>query len=367
MPNAFDRNVYCLLGTPFDAVSMDDTVRGIQAAAVRREPFLLATPNVNIVLDCLADDAHRNVVTQSDLIVVDGMPLVWIARLLGLPLRERVAGSTLIEALRSSQGKRLSVFFFGGPDGVADLACKRLASEAGGLTCAGFESPGFGSVEEMSTERMIERINTSGADFLVVALGAKKGHAWIDRNRARLKVPIVSHLGAVVNFVAGTVRRAPSWMQRMGLEWLWRIKEEPVLWRRYLREGLLLLSLFMTRVFPHFLYLLRNTVNPKELPAASIDTREESDLVIVRPRGEWCQANLEPMRACFSRAALAGKDVTLDMSGVTYVDSAMVGLVVLLQSHQRQQGKRLLITSVPRPVRRVIRFCCAEFLYQGVV
>lgn len=84
----------------------------------------------------------------------------------------------------------------------------------------------------MSNAETIERINASGADFLVVSLGARKGQAWIMQNRQHLSVLLISHLDAMVNFVAGTVSRAQQWMQRFGLEWLWRIKEEPVLWRR---------------------------------------------------------------------------------------------------------------------------------------
>ena len=130
------------------------------------------------------------------------------------------------------------MYSFGGPDGVAEAAWRQLRFESKGLTCVGYESPGFGSIDEMSTEGIIQRINTSKADVLVVSLGARKGQAWIERNRRRLDVPVISHLGAVLHFVAGTVKRAPAWMQRIGLEWLWRIRQEPRLWRRYLLDGL---------------------------------------------------------------------------------------------------------------------------------
>jgi len=91
---------------------------------------------------------------------------------------------------------------------------------------------------------VLQAINASQADFLVVALGAKKGQAWILHNLEHLQVPVVSHLGAVVNFVAGTVQRAPAAWQRAGLEWLWRIKEEPALFGRYWNDGLALFGLW---------------------------------------------------------------------------------------------------------------------------
>src|SRR5690606_13363441 len=117
----------------------------------------------------------------------DGMPLVWIARLLGLPIRERVAGSTLFEALRHGEARRtsaglLSVYFFGGPDGVAERADEKLNASTSWLRCVGYRSPGFASIEEMSDAETIDAINASNADFIVVALGAKKGQTWIERN-----------------------------------------------------------------------------------------------------------------------------------------------------------------------------------------
>lgn len=358
----FERNVYCLLGLPFDAVDMAGAVFRIRDAARRRQPCILSTPNLNFLVACLTDEAFRNSVIRSDLSIADGMPIVWVARLLDIPIRDRVAGSGVFETLRHDRTARLSVYFFGGPDGVAEAACQRLAFEDKGLTCAGYESPGFGSVEEMSTEEIVQRINASRADFLVVSLGARKGQAWIEHNRRRLTVPVVSHLGAVLNFLAGTVKRAPQWMQNIGLEWLWRTKEEPMLWRRYFRDGLVLLFLLVTRVLPYAWYLQRHKADADQTANATIETKEERRDYIVHLRGAWTERNVAPLRECFSKAVLAGKDVSLEMGGVTYVDSAFVGLVILLHGHQTRHCRRLRIVSPQEPVRRVIKYCCAEFL-----
>ena len=361
----FHRHVYCVLGLPFDAVDMAGAIQHVQEAAAQRIPCFMSTPNLNFLIGCLTDGRFRDSVIHSDLSIADGMPLVWIARLLDIPIRERVAGSTLFDLLRGGSGKQLSVFFFGGPDGVAEAACRRLRLEDKGLTCVGYESPGFGSIEEMSSDGIVQRINASKADFLVVALGAKKGQAWIEHNRARIAVPVISHLGAVLNFVAGIVNRAPAWMHNIGLEWLWRIKEEPPLWRRYFGDGLVLLILLVTRVFPYAWYLRRHKPNADELEMATAETKAEGQHYVVHLRGAWTQRNIAPLRDCFSKAALTGKDVRLKMGGVTYVDSAFVGLVILLQGHQKQQGRQLLIVSPQKQVRRVIRYCCAEYLCLG--
>jgi N-acetylglucosaminyldiphosphoundecaprenol N-acetyl-beta-D-mannosaminyltransferase len=288
------------------------------------------------------------------------MPLVWLARLIGIPMRERVAGASLFEALRRGGAAPLRVYFFGGPDGVAEAAGRRLEREAKGLACAGYESPGFGSVEDMSSEQTIRRINASNADLLIVALGARKGQAWIERNRSRLKVPVISHLGAVLHFAAGTVSRAPVWMQKAGLEWLWRIKEEPALWRRYFHDAFALAKLLVVRVLPYVWYLRTHQRNsPAE---ARMETGEDEHAYAIVLQGAWTRANIAVLRWCFSQAAQAGKDVRLDMTAVSHIDSAFVGLVMLLQGYQQQQAKRFTIVSMPRRVQRVMEYCCAEFL-----
>lgn len=356
----FNRDVHCLLGLPFDAVTLDEAVDQVRRAVSDRQRCFVSTPNLSFLIGCLSDSQFRDSVINSDLSVADGMPLVWMARLLNIPIQERVAGSAVFEMLRGDSSGRISVYFFGGQDGVSERACKTVNQDAG-MNCVGYDCPGFGSIDDMSSEHTVDRINASGADFLVVALGAKKGQAWIVRNMARITVPVISHLGAVVNFVAGTVSRAPIWMQRCGLEWLWRIKEEPSLWRRYFRDGLALLILLATRVVPYAWYLQRHKADADQLATASAEMKEEESC-IVRLRGAWTQRNIAPLRDCFSRAVLTGKDVRLEMDEVTYVDSAFVGLVMLLQGHQAQYCRQLLLVSPQQPVRRVIKYCCAEHL-----
>jgi N-acetylglucosaminyldiphosphoundecaprenol N-acetyl-beta-D-mannosaminyltransferase len=212
------------------------------------------------------DEAFRDSVIHSDLSLADGMPIIWMAKLLNLPIHERVAGASLFDALRYqplNAGERpLRIYFFGGPDGVAQRAHEAINQDSGSMECCGYMSPGFGSIEEMSTLEILHQINATEADFVVVSLGAKKGQAWIERNRTLLNAPVISHLGAVVNFVAGTVQRAPIWVQRIGAEWVWRIKEEPHLTKRYLKDGLYLVYLLLKHLYmlPKQRFNMKNTI-----------------------------------------------------------------------------------------------------------
>ena len=358
----FRRDVYCLLGLPFDAVDMNGAVRRVRDAAAQRTSCFISTPNVNFLIGCRTDSRFRDSVINSDLSIADGMPLVWIARLLGIPIRERVAGSCLFDRLKAESSSRLSVYFFGGKEGVAEAASRLLNATPSGLACAGFESPGFGPVEEMSSDESIRKINASGADFLMISMGAKKAQSWIEHNRARIVIPVISNLGATLNFAAGKVNRAPTWMQNNGLEWLWRVKEERALWHRYFWDSLALFALVATRVLPYAWYLLWHKPGANQLASAGLDTREDGQNYIVRLKGAWTRHNIGPLRDCFLEAVRTGKDLKLEMSGVTYVDSAFVGLVMLFQGHQAQRGRRLLIASPSKPVLQVLEFCCAEYL-----
>jgi len=306
----------------------------------------------------------RNSVINSDLSIADGMPLIWLARLLRLPIRERVAGSDVFQALRQSAGPPLSVYFFGGAPGVAAEACRNLNSGSSGLLCVGYYCPGFGPIAEMSGDETIANINSSAADFLMVSLSARKGQAWIEQNRDRLNTPVISHLGAVVNIVAGTVQRAPRWMQKVGLEWFWRIMQEPMLWRRYYDDAVALIKLLFRRTLPYMYLLRRGQIAARMMPAG-LDISENEQRYVIRLRGALTSHNLAPVRECFGRAADSGRDVALDMSDVSYVDSSFLGLAILLHGHQLKNGRRMLLLSVPAHVDRIIRYACAEYLLKS--
>ena len=109
------------------------------------------------------------------------------------------------------------MFLFGGAEGAAAAACNKLNSESSGVTCVGSFYPGFTTVAEMSDAAIIDRVNASNADFLVTALGAKKGQAWLLQNHDRIQIPVRAHFGATINFQAGTIKRAPARMQRVGV------------------------------------------------------------------------------------------------------------------------------------------------------
>lgn len=361
----FTRRVYCVLGLPFDALDMAQTVQLLVSRAADGERCFISTPNLNFLITSLQDPVFRDSVMRSSLSLADGMPVVWLARLLGLPFTTRVAGATVFEKLRAQQELPFNVFFFGGPDGVAQQASDVLNASAGdsGMRCVGAYSPGFGTLADMSTPEIIDQINASDADFLVVALGAKRGQAWIEHNLAALDTPLVSHLGAVVNFVAGTVSRAPSGVGRFGLEWLWRIKEEPALWRRYWHDGMALLRLVTTSALPAALDARR----VRAAKAAPVLNEEDDGLAyVLTVDGAWHDAALGPLREALARATARRRQVRLMLQANCSLDSAALGLLLLLYGHQSKIGAALTVQAESAAMRRTMRLQNVAFLLQGL-
>jgi len=361
----FQRPVYCLLGLPFDAISMPEAIRRIRAATESRSPCFLSTPNLNFLVGSRRDPEFRNSVLHSDLSVADGMPLVWLARLLDVPIPERVAGADLFEELRQAAGGETKIFFFGGPHGTAQAASERVNSAGGGVRCVGHLWPGTGSIDEMSGPETIRTINLSGADFVVVALGARKGQSWIEQNRVHLEAPVVAHLGAVVNIAAGTVARAPGFLRRIGFEWLWRIKEEPLLWRRYVGDGAYFALLILTRVVPAKIHCVLHNVLRRS-PPADLELDRDNGAIHITISGSWLPEDLPTLRNMFESIADEAADIRVDLGGVTGIDAGFVGTLMLLYGHQSKVGRTLRIVAASGSVRRAIALCCAEFLLAGL-
>lgn len=353
----FSRNVWCLLGLPLDAVTLNQTAIEILSAANERRSCFLSTPNLNYLSTAQTDNAFRESIIDSDLSVTDGFPIVLVAKLLGIPLPERVAGSSLIEHLyQRNTTVPLKVFFFGGEPGVGELASQKINQKPAGLLAVGHYAPGFGSVDEMSTPEIIDNINQHDIEFLFISVSAKKSQAWIEKNRHQLNVPVFGHLGAVINFFAGTVKRAPVITQRLGLEWLWRIFQEPALWRRYFDDGLVFLKLLMCNVFPYWFWLkfLQPKVSDQTIEITGSD--EAGNIKHISLSGYCTVLTISPLREVFKKAAAEKRDVVLDLRNTTVIDSAFLGLCLVLYKHLKASGHTLKLINSNKVVGRIIKW-----------
>jgi N-acetylglucosaminyldiphosphoundecaprenol N-acetyl-beta-D-mannosaminyltransferase len=357
----FGRAIYCVLGLPVDAVTPAQAVEHIANSIRERRRCFLVTPNMNFVTTSRIDLQFWDSVLRSDLSIADGMPLVWVSRVLGLPI-QRVAGSNLFASLMEGAAGTLTMFFFGGSEGTARAACERINHLGGKMRCNGYHFPGFGSIDEMSNPSIFQRINGAGADFVGASVSAKKGQLWIARNERRLASPVVWYSGAAVNFAAGTVRRAPAVLSRLGFEWLWRIKEEPNLWRRYFADMKTLLQLLTVRVIPCAIYQIINRPSDPDLKTARLEVLKGDVLHTLRFSGPWTERNLNPARDALRRAAEELSDLVLDLEAVTYADAAFLGLVMIAYGYQSRTGRGFSIRAMSKEFCTIVRLHACEFL-----
>jgi N-acetylglucosaminyldiphosphoundecaprenol N-acetyl-beta-D-mannosaminyltransferase len=328
---AYARDVVTVLGLPFDAVDTAGAVAALRSAAFEGRRCFVSTPNLNFAIAASRDEAFRRSVLRSDLSLADGMPIVALARAEGDALPERVAGSTVFEALAAHAGPPLDVYFFGGPPGAGEAAARRLNATATGLRCVGHEGAGFGPVETLGDAGTIARINASGAHFVVASLGAAKGQAWLLRHADALHAPLLCHLGAVLNFAAERLRRAPPWMQRAGLEWAWRIREEPALWRRYAGDAAAAVRLLAPRV-------LARAGHPSSASPAVLAVDRAEGATSLRLAGSWARTDLAALRAALVDAERRGGRVRIDLAAATALDARTIGLLQIAEGRLAPRG-----------------------------
>lgn len=214
-----------ILGIPVDRVSMDEALAVFERLLDAERSSFIVTPNSEIIMKASSDPKLANLIENADLVIPDGIGLVYASRLLKQPLKERVTGIDFTqEALRivAARGKR--VFFLGGKPGVAQAAAEKKMVEISGLNVVGVVDGYFKEEDELT---IVSRINDSGADFLCVALGSPKQELFIERNRTNLKPCVSIGIGGTLDVWAGVLERAPAFYQKYGLEWLYRVKQEP--------------------------------------------------------------------------------------------------------------------------------------------
>ena len=238
-----------ILGTRIDNLSMDEVLERAENMMSQPSPRHLITANVDQLVANYKEPAFRTIYQNAVLVMADGVPLLWAARLLKCPLRERINGTDLMEKIcELAARKNFPVFLLGGPEGVAAQAAVRLQKRYPGLPIAGAYFPYYGfEKDELENGRICSLLREKKPAILFTSLGFPKGIEWIGRHQAGCAIPLAVEVGASFSFISGHLKRAPHWMRKRGLEWLWRLMLEPRhLWKRYL-----------VRDMPFFYYLLR--------------------------------------------------------------------------------------------------------------
>ncbi len=234
------RHPIAVLGLPLDSLSTVDAVTAIEDLILSGGTHQIATANLDFWLNSLGDRHLHRIIAGCSLVLPDEMPLVWVSKLLGCPLADRVTGVDLVPKLAQlSARKGYGIFLLGGKGDVAVRARKVLEEKYPGVRIVGTYAPTEESMSQVDHSEILDRIHAAKPEILLVALGNPKQEKWIWMNRRRLGVPVAMGVGGSFEIIVGDVQRAPGWVQFCGLEWAMRFVQEPSrLGPRYLRDFL---------------------------------------------------------------------------------------------------------------------------------
>ena len=347
------RKIVIILGIPIDNLDMAETLDQIEgfviAGRANEKGHQVVTVNADFVVNAMDDPELRTILQEAHLATADGMPLVWGSRLLGSPLKGRVAGSDFVPALiERAANKGFSIFLLGATPQVASRAAQILTEQYPGLKIAGVISPPFSSIFEMNSS-IIDEIKAAKPDVLLVAFGNPKQEKWISMYARQLQVPVMIGVGGTLDFIAGNIRRAPEWMQRSGFEWLFRLFQEPRrLWRRYVID-LFVFSAFFTR---QWMAMQRKGSQAMLIPDA--DLVLINDTAIINLKGSLTIKNLQVFQGLAEEAISETSFVMVNLANINFLDSSAIGAMVGLARQARDAGGDLFLAGASQRIRQTL-------------
>ena len=339
-----------VLGVPFDNVTIAEAVDRIETMIATRRSHYVVTANVDFLVQARRDVELRRVLLEADLVLCDGAPLVWATRWLGNPLPERAAGSDVVPVLiHAAARKGHRIFLLGAGPHVAAEAAARLRAQYPSLNLVGQYTPPFCPLLDLDHEEIVRRVQAAQPDVLLVSFGCPKQEKWIAMHYRRLGVPVVMGVGATIDFLAGRVKRAPYWMRHGGIEWLYRLRQEPRrLFRRYAGD--------LCRFLPAL------AMQWKQMPPRSghlASPTRQSMFVGTTWLRVWASGalNIRSLKhnARFWREAMQERRHCLcDLSQVCTIDSTGVAMLVRWGQRLLAQGHRFVLLAPSAEVRRVL-------------
>lgn len=234
------------MNTYIDNVTLDEAIKHIEKCVKNHTVGHVITPNVDQIVRMESDEKFREICNSCELLLVDGHPLMWISKLYRMPFKEKICGSDLVPVLcEVSARKGYSVFLLGAASGVAKRAADKLKKQYLGLKIAGTYSPPIGFEKDINEINKInDMLRKSRADMLFVGMGVPKQDIFIHENMNIYQIPMSFSIGGTIDFIAGEQKRAPKWINRIGMEWLYRFLHDPKrLFKRYFIDDMKIVPL----------------------------------------------------------------------------------------------------------------------------
>jgi N-acetylglucosaminyldiphosphoundecaprenol N-acetyl-beta-D-mannosaminyltransferase len=340
-----------ILGVPFDRVTIAEAIDLIERMIASRRPHYLVTANVDFVVQAQKDVELRRILLDAHLVLCDGTPLVWASRLLGNRLPERVAGADLAPLfVRVAAQKGYRIFFLGATPAVARRAVDKLREHYPELIIAGQYSPPFKQLLDMDHDEITRRIREAKPDLLFVGFGCPKQEKWIAMHYRSLGVPVSIGVGGTIDFLAGHLKRAPVWMQRTGLEWTFRLLQEPRrLFKRYAKD----LGVFGWKILVqwwHSQHRPRSAHPTRVRPVPAHPGRQQFKL-----SGRLDSHAVHDGTGQIENALAGDGHCLLDLTDVNFIDSTGLAFLIRLQKKLRATDHLLILLAPHKKIQRALK------------
>lgn len=330
-----------ILGIAIDNLTMREVLNAVEAKIAEGGFHQIATANVDFLINSVRDEELRETLVRCDIVLADGMPLVWASRLLGTGLKERVAGADLLPQLANLSAQRgYRIFLLGASEECSAGTANWMRQNFPAVCIAGRYCPIRQPLEQMDHEDILSRIEEATPDILLVAFGNPKQEKWLAMHRHRLKVPVCIGVGGSFDFLSGRVSRAPLWMQHNGLEWLYRTIQEPSrLAKRYARNLVGLL-----RYLP--IQIVVTAIQTKKRSQAEITNETVGAAKVLRINGDFTGAPLSRFETDVRSAIVSGSHIVLDMSKTASIGADALGTLIHVLSAARRSKRELWLAGL---------------------
>lgn len=333
-PKTSDPDMVMVLGLPFHRTTLSEALADALTTLEDDHPHYWVTPNMDFATQAYNDDDLRDILFFAHRVLCDGMPLVWMSKLIGAPIPERVAGSDLVLRLFQATTQRPIRFFFFGSDTVTLVRSKKILEHTySQLEVVGAIAPPHAPISDWDNKHYCELIQKAEPDILLVALGCPKQERWMVTYYQKAGARLTIGVGASLDFITGRQLRAPKWMQKTGLEWLWRMSTDPKrLVKRYTKD---FFHLFW--VGGKQLRLLKT--HGKKLPApkrpkTSNTSNEAPEVEALNWRGDVDRTRASKI----AQPVLWNQPIVCECSEVTFIDSSGLGVLAGITRKAREMG-----------------------------
>jgi N-acetylglucosaminyldiphosphoundecaprenol N-acetyl-beta-D-mannosaminyltransferase len=348
-----------VLGLPLNSLTSGEAIDAIERLVLSGGMHQVSPVNLDVWLNSLSDPHLHRIMAGCSMAFPDGMPLVWVSRLLGCPLEERITGVDLVPSLAElSARKGYSIFLLGGRKGVAERATRLLERTYPGVRIVGSYAPSHENLPRTDQSEIVNRIHSAKPDILLVAFGNPKQEKWIWAHLRSLGVPVAMGIGGSLDILVGDMRRAPRWIQQCGLEWLMRLVQEPArLGPRYLRD-----FLGLARRLP--LALLAAWTQQPWIGQAKVTTVKTPKILHVYVHGRLAGESASALQEATGVSIAEGVMMVVHLQATKHITAAGLGILMKVRRQLLEAGLSLALTDLNLRRRFLLHAWCVHPLFE---